>query len=250
MGQSFAMQGFFVILRKISCLNMNAIITAGTKGIGKAIAIKLAENGYDLAVCARNKTSLDQLYESLRHTGRKVFLHETDCSVKADVYKFCEAVQKQMPVVDVLVNNAGTYIPGLMLDEADDQFETQLNLNLKAAYYTSKFFGKMMRTQQSGHIFNICSVASKQIVENAGGYSVTKAALLSLNNVFREELSKYNVKVTAILPGSTLTSSWEGTTIPAGRFVQPEDIAEAIHTILNLSSGVNVDEITIKPVQF
>ncbi len=129
------------------------------------------------------------------------------------------------------VNNAGTYIPGVMLDEADDQFETQLNLNLNAAYYTTKFFGKMMRTQQSGHIFNICSVASKQIVENAGGYSVTKAALLSLNHVFREELSKYNVKVTAVLPGSTLTSSWEGTTIPAGRFVQPEDIANAIHTI-------------------
>lgn len=229
---------------------MNAVITAGTKGIGKAIAIKLAESGYDLAVCARSKASLDELYESLRHTGRKVFLHETDCSVKAEVYKFCEAVQKQMAVADVLVNNAGAFLPGIMLDEADNQFETQLNLNLNAAYYTSKFFGKMMRSQQSGHIFNICSVASKQIVENAGGYSVTKAALLSLNNVFRDELSKYNVKVTAVLPGSTLTSSWEGTTIPAERFVQPEDIANAIHTILNLSSGVNVDEITIKPIQF
>lgn len=229
---------------------MNAVITAGTKGIGKAIAIKLAESGYDLAVCARNKASLDELYESLKHTGRKVFLHEADCSIKAEVHKFCEAVQKQMVAVDILVNNAGAFLPGIMLDEADDQFETQLNLNLNAAYYTSKFFGKMMRAQQSGHIFNICSVASKQIVENAGGYSVTKAALLSLNNVFRDELSKYNVKVTAVLPGSTLTSSWEGTTIPAERFVQPEDIANTIHTILNLSSGVNVDEITIKPIQF
>ncbi|RZK46400.1 MAG: short-chain dehydrogenase, partial [Pedobacter sp.] len=71
-----------------------------------------------------------------------------------------------------------------------------------------------------------------------------------LNNVFREELSKYNVKVTAILPGSTLTSSWEGTDIPAERFVRPEDIADTIHTILNLSGGVNVDEVVIKPIQF
>src|SRR5215217_2716965 len=217
---------------------MNAIITAATKGIGRAIAIKLAESGYDLAVCARGKAALEELRSTLSHTGRKIFLYEADCSVKAEVDGFCEAVKKQMPSVDVLVNNAGTYLTGAILDEADDQLEKQIDLNLKCAYYTSKFFGKMMREQAYGHIFNICSIASKQIVENAGGYSVTKAALLSLNDVFRDELSKYNVKVTAVLPGSTLTSSWEGTTIPAERFVQPEDIANTIHSILNLSAGV------------
>ena len=66
----------------------------------------------------------------------------------------------------------------------------------------------------------------------------------------REELSKYNVKVTAILPGSTFTSSWEGTDIPKERFVQPEDVAQSVWSVLNLSSGANVDEITIKPIQF
>ena len=128
--------------------------------------------------------------------------------------------------------------------------EQQLNVNLNAAYYLSKYFGKIMREQQSGHIFNICSVACKSVVENAGSYSVTKSALLSLNNVLRQELSKHNVKVTAILPGSTLTSSWEGTQIPAERFVQPEDIANTLYTILNLSRGVNVDEVVLKPLQF
>lgn len=229
---------------------MNAIITAGSKGIGKAIAVKLAENGYDLAVCARGRAGLDQLAEAVKHTGRRVFLHEVDCSIKEEIYGFFEVVSTQMPVVDVLINNAGVFLTGPMLDEADDQFESQLNLNLKSAYYASKFFGKMMREQGSGHIFNICSVASKEIVENAGGYSVTKAALLSLNHVFRDELAKYNVKVTAVLPGSTLTASWEGTTIPHERFIQPEDIANTIYTILNLSDGVNVEEITIKPIKF
>ena len=74
--------------------------------------------------------------------------------------------------------------------------------------------------------------------------------MFSLNHVFREELSKYNVKVTAVLPGSTLTASWDGTTIPEARFVQPEDIANSIWSVLNLSSGANVDEITIKPIRF
>lgn len=229
---------------------MNAVITGATKGIGKAIAIKLAENGYNLAVCSRNEPDLQELKAELEYTGLKIFSYVTDCSNKEEVYGFCKAVHADLTSIDVLVNNAGVFLPGLMLDETDSQLENQLNLNLLAPYYLTKYFGKLMSEQQSGHIFNICSVASKEVVENAGSYSVTKSALLSLNNVWRGELSKYNVKVTAILPGSTLTSSWEGTEIPAERFVQPEDIANTLYTILNLSSGVNVDEVTLKPIQF
>ncbi|WP_316812080.1 SDR family oxidoreductase [Pedobacter heparinus] len=229
---------------------MNAIITGATRGIGKAIALKLAEHGYNLAIGARNSQELESFAEELKYTGARVLALKADFSVKEEAYAFCEAVQEQFGNADVLVNNAGTYLPGLLLDETDDKLELQLDLNLKAAYYLAKYFGKIMREQQSGHIFNICSIASKEVVENGGSYSVTKSALLSLNDVLRQELSKYNVKVTAILPGSTLTSSWEGTTIPAERFVQPEDIASTLYTILNLSKGVNVDEIILKPLQF
>jgi len=229
---------------------MNAIITGATRGIGKAIAVKLAESGYDLAVCSRSENELKDFAASLSYTGVQILPYRADCGVRDEVYAFCETVYEQMRGADVLVNNAGVFLTGSLLDEADDQLHKQLNVNLNAAYYMSKFFGKKMRERQSGHIFNICSVASKVVVENAGSYSVTKAALLSLNDVLRQELSKYNVKVTAILPGSTLTSSWEGTEIPAERFVQPEDIAHTLYTILNLSTGVNVDEVVLKPLQF
>ena len=229
---------------------MNAIITGATKGIGRAIAVRLAAAGYDLAICSRNEQELQHLAQDLEHTGVKILTWQADCSVKEEVYAFCAAVKKEMGVVDVLVNNAGTYLPGSLLDEADEQLQQQLDLNLNAAYYLSKYFGKMMREQQYGHIFNICSIAAKAVVENGGSYSVTKSALLSLNDVLRMELSKYNVKVTAILPGATLTSSWEGTTIPAERFVQPEDVASTLHAILNLSRGVNVDEVVLRPLQF
>jgi len=229
---------------------MNAIITGATKGIGRAIAIKLAENGYNLGICARSTADLISLAEELVYTGVKVFHVSTDCSSKKQVYEFCAAVANQFDHIDVLVNNAGAFIPGSLLDEEDDSYEQQLLLNQNAPYYFSKYFGRIMRKQQSGHIFNVCSVASIEIIENAGSYSVTKSALLSLNYVLRKELSKYNVKVTAILPGSTLTSSWEGTTIPPERFVQPNDIAEVLYTVLNLSSGVNVEEIILKPLIF
>lgn len=229
---------------------MNAIITAATKGIGRAVSIKLAEQGYDLAICARNEHELKSFADELAYTGVHVYFLQADCSSKADVYSFCDFAAERLGRIDVLVNNAGTFLPSALLDEEDEAFELQLNLNLSAAYYISKRVGRNMRENRYGHIINICSIASKQVVKNAGSYSVTKSALLCLNNVLREELAEYNVKVTAILPGSTLTASWEGTEIPKEKFVQPEDIANTIHHVLNLSNGANVDEVIIRPIQF
>ncbi|RYD77814.1 MULTISPECIES: SDR family oxidoreductase [Pedobacter] len=229
---------------------MKAVITGATKGIGRAIAIKLWQEGYHLALVARGLKELKELRDELFITGRTVLIYAVDCSDKDAVYQFLNEIESDFGFTDVLVNNVGTYLPGSLLDEADETFEKQQLLNVNACYYMSKFFGKLMRTAQHGHIFNICSVASKTPVENGGSYSVTKAAMLSLNNVLRQELAPHNVKVTAFLPGSTKTSSWEGTTIPDEKFVQPEDIAETLYTILNLSKGVNVDEVLITPLNF
>lgn len=229
---------------------MNAIITGATKGIGKAIALNLAQSGYNLALCARTEADLSALQNDLEMFGNKVYIKVADFSRKADVLSFVDFVNVHFNQIDVLVNNAGVFLPGGLLDEPYENFELQQNLNLNSAYYMVKEFGKIMRNQSSGHIFNICSIASKTVVENAGSYSVTKAAMLSLNNVLRKELAQYNIKVTAILPGSTLTASWEGTTINPAKFVQPEDVANTLYAILNLSSGANVDEITLTPLNF
>ncbi|MES2418360.1 MAG: SDR family oxidoreductase [Bacteroidota bacterium] len=229
---------------------MNAVITGATQGIGRAIAIKLAQNGYNLAICARNKAALLKFSNELQEMGITVIALVTDCSDKQQVINFFNVVKDKMPKIDVLVNNAGTFLPGNILDEEDSAFEQQQLLNVNAAYYLCKYFGRMMCTAKSGHIFNICSVASVQAVENAGSYTVTKVAMLSLNKVLRKELAAYNVKVTAIMPGSTLTASWTGTSIPAEEFVQPEDIANSLYSILSLSSGANVDELILTPLNF
>ncbi len=235
---------------KIKPQNMKAVITGATKGIGRAISLKLAQNGYDLILVARGEGDLKTLKDELTPYGNVVFTHSADFSVKEEVYAFLNSANINFNGVTVLVNNVGIFLPGSLLDEADETFEKQQHLNLNASYYTSKFFGKKMRSARQGHIFNICSVASKAPVKNGGSYSVTKAAMLSLNHVLRQELAPHNVKVTAFLPGSTKTSSWEGTTIPDEKFVQPEDIAETLFTILNLSKGVNVDEVLITPLDF
>nr|WP_199158704.1 SDR family oxidoreductase [Pedobacter sp. ASV2] len=229
---------------------MKAVITGATKGIGRAIAVKLAQKGYDLVLIARGLADLEQLKNELIVYGNTILIFAVDCADKNQVYQFLDSSAENVGFAEVLVNNVGIFLPGSLLDEEDETFEKQQQLNVNASYYISKYFGKKMRSEHRGHIFNICSVASNAPVKNGGSYSVTKAAMLSLNHVLRQELAPYNVKVTAFLPGSTKTSSWEGTTIPDEKFVQPEDIAETLFTILNLSKGVNVDEVLITPLDF
>ncbi|MNJ97677.1 putative oxidoreductase [compost metagenome] len=229
---------------------MKAIITGVTKGIGKAVAVGLAKSGYDIIGCARNETELTSFEAEIKSYGVNVLAIKADCSKKEEVLDFVIKAIGFAPEVDVLVNNVGVFYPGSLLDEDDDVFETQQEININATYYIAKRIGKLMRAQGFGHIFNICSVASKAPVENAGSYSVTKAAMLSLNHVLRRELAPHQVKVTAIIPGSTYTASWEGTTLDQSKFVQPEDIAKSITTILSLSDGANVEEVMITPSNF
>lgn len=229
---------------------MNAIITAATKGIGRAIAFKLAQNGYHLSLCARTETDLLALQKDLQAYGVDVFIKVADLSSKADVLAFADFSINNLKSADVLVNNAGVFVPGVLLDEATESFELQQHININATYLMSKEVGKIMRLNNRGHIFNICSVAGLTPAENAGSYSVTKAAMLSLNNVLRKELAQYKVKVTAILPGATLTASWGETTIDHDKFVQPADVADTLFSILNLSRGANVDEVVLTPLNF
>src|SRR5690606_15965230 len=107
-----------------------------------------------------------------------------------------------------------------ILNETDADFRDQLNLNYRAPHLICRAIGRLMRDQRRGHIINITSIASREPVPEAGSYTVTKYALMGLTHVLREELRGYGVHVTEIIPGSTLTSSWEGTDIPAERFVQ------------------------------
>lgn len=230
---------------------MNAIVTGATKGIGRAISFALAANNYDLFLCSRHATELISMQDELKEKNPnvKVFTSVTDCGNLADVKQFAEDVSKHIGSADVLVNNAGLYLPSTILNEDDETLDKQLNINLLAPHYLCKFFGRKMREKRSGYIFNICSIASINPVTAAGSYSVTKFALLGLTKVLREELMEFGVKVTALLPGSTLTGSWKGTTLPPERFVDPQDIADVLITCLKTSKGGNIDQLIIRPTR-
>jgi short-subunit dehydrogenase len=227
----------------------NALITAATKGIGRAVAIAFAKQGFNLAICARGEKDLIAFKAELTaiNPDIKIFTAATDVSDKAQVLAFATEADKELGGINVIVNNAGIYIPTAILDDAEDTFAKSVSTNVMPAYELYRYFGPKMIANGDGHIFNICSVASIDPVVSAGSYSVTKFALLGLTKVMRLEMQQHGVKVTAVIPGSTLTSSWDGANVEKDSMVLPEDIASAIINIYNMSPGANVDELIIRP---
>ena len=228
----------------------NAIITAATKGMGRAIAIAFAKEGINLAICSRNNEDLAAFRNELSiiNPGIKIFYRVADCSVKQQVLEFACAAEQALGFISIIVNNAGMYAYSSILDDGEDDFQKQININLMPAYELYRYFGKAMMAAREGHIFSICSVAALTPIPEAGTYSVTKFALLGLTKVMQLEMQQYGVKVTAIIPGSTLTDSWKGMDADQNKMVLPEDIASAIVNTYKMSAGANVDEIIIKPV--
>jgi short-subunit dehydrogenase len=228
----------------------NALITGATKGIGRAIAFAFAKQGLNLAICSRRDKDLTEMQQQLLHLNPniKVFTQVADCSIKQQVNDFARAAEQQLGFIHVLVNNVGVFEYSSILDDDHDALTRQMNTNVMPAYELYRYFGKTMMAARDGYIFNICSIASIAPTTNAGTYGVTKAALYSLSNIMRLEMQEHNVKVTAILPGSTLTESWAGTDLSPDRFVSAQDVASAIISCYNMSSGANVDEVVIKPV--
>jgi short-subunit dehydrogenase len=227
----------------------NAIITASTKGMGRAISISFAKEGLNLAICSRHDDELAAFKTELLaiNPNIKVFTSVTDCSVKQQVLAFAAAAGAELGDISIIVNNAGMYTYSSILDDTEDAFQKQVNTNLMPAYELYRYFGKKMMAAKDGHIFNICSIAAISPIAEAGTYSVTKFALLGLTKVMRLEMQDHGVKVTAIIPGSTLTDSWKGMLVDKDKMVLPEDIASAVINIYKMSVGANVDEIIIKP---
>ena len=228
---------------------MNAVITGASKGIGKAIAEKLAREGFNIAICARNSDTLAQAVADIRaqNTQVEVFSISADMSKKEDVLAFAGKVKSFFPVIDILVNNAGVFVPGRLDEQEDGLLESMMAANVYSAYHLTRQLLPAMKAIRKGHIFNLCSTASYTSYPNGGAYSITKFALYGLTKVLREEMKPYGIRVTAVLPGATLTASWEGVDLPAERFMKAEDVAEAMYSAFALSKQSVVEEILIRP---
>ena len=171
------------------------VVTGGSKGIGKSIAQKFAEDGNTILLGARNEHNLRQAAEEIqalyKHAIIKTF--SADLSDKKEVSVFAEwCLQQGTPTV--LVNNAGNYLPGNVWNEPEGNMEEMMNTNFYSAYYLTRLLLPGMILDGNGHIFNICSVASFHAYEGGGSYSISKFALNGFSKNLRHELKKTGIE--------------------------------------------------------
>ena len=230
-------------------MKKTCLITGGSRGIGLAIAHRLANAGYHLALAARNQDVLEKAARQLRsaYPDVEIIVCPVDLRSKDAIRSFAEMVRARWDHVNVLINNAGAFTPGSVLSEEEGSLEFMMETNAYSAYYMSRAVIDLIRKSKAGHIFNICSIASIKAYPEGGAYGISKYAMLGFSKNLREELKTEGIKVTSVLPGATWTESWEGSGVSADRIMTADDIAEVVHSALKMGPQAVVEEIVIRP---
>ncbi len=221
------------------------VVSGCTQGIGRAICDAFAKQGFAVAGFARSEADLAQMqsHYAKQYPNRLCLFVQADASDKKQVGAFAQKVKETYNRIDVLVNNAGVFLPGSIAEEADGTLEKLIETNVYSAYYLTRALIPVLNR----NIFNICSIASLQAYEAGASYTISKFAMLGFSKQLRHELKQTGIKVTAVMPGAVLTNSWSGVNLPAERFIPPSDIGHTIYQIYSLSDSSDIEELVIKP---
>ncbi len=230
-------------------MNMNAVVTGSTKGIGLAIVTSLMKEGWNVALSSRHMEDLMEVQARLKtdFPNNDCLIHAVDFRNKQETMSYGKTILGQWDQVHLLVNNVGIFIADAMHKESDGALEAMIETNLYSAYYLTRVLIPGMMLRRSGSIINMCSIASFMSYPNGGSYTISKFAMLGFSKVLREEMKPHGIKVTAIMPGATWSASWGDADFPYDRLMIPEDVAEAVIAITKMSPASVVEEIIIRP---
>lgn len=227
-------------------MKQTIVVSGGTKGIGRAILEEGARRGMHLITCSRHESDLKELEaEFVKTYAVVVDTMVADLSDKQEVNQFVKFIHQKTSEVQILVNNAGAFMPGQVHNEEDGVLEKMIQTNLYSAYHLTR--GILDIIPSTGHIFNMCSTASFVPYVNGGSYCISKFALLGFSKVLREELKENDIRVTALMPGATLTASWDGVDIPEERFMKSEDVSAAVWSAFDVSDRTVIEEMILRP---
>lgn len=236
------------------------MITGATSGFGRAIAVKFAQNGYNLIVTGRRKERLDELEKELIQNKVKVLSLNFDVRNRSEVGSVIQKLPVEWKNIDILVNNAGLAAGLSHIDDGDiDDWDRMVDTNVKGLLYVTRAVAPLMVARNQGHIFNISSIAGKDVYENGNVYCASKSAVDSLSKAMRIDLLKNNIRVTNIAPGMAETEfsivRFKGDKEKADavykgvKALSAEDIAEVIYFCATLPKHVCINDLSITPTQ-
>lgn len=226
-----------------------ALITGGSRGIGHAIALRLAKLGAAVAICGRNKESLAAVAAEIKAYGTPVYSQPADVCVSADVIALVENTQSALGPISILVNNAGIGLFGPAHEKSDSDWDRVLNTNLKSVFLLSRAVAPSMIRRGSGDIINISSLAGRNAFPGGGIYCASKWGLQGLSACMAEDLRDHGIRVSVVCPGSVATGfSGRGSKDPS-KALAPEDVAHAVAMIVTQGSRSFLSEIQLRPLR-
>jgi 3-oxoacyl-[acyl-carrier protein] reductase len=226
-----------------------ALVTGASRGIGFAIADKLATLGADLAICARSSDKLNAAAGQFRGHGGRVETFVCDLSHSDQISKLAKDTEASIGPLDILVNNAGIGRSGPFQDLKESDWDAVLDTNLKSVFLLSGIVAKSMIQRRTGHIINIASLAGKNTFAGGGIYCASKWGLLGLTYCMAEDLRAFGIRVSAICPGSVATEFSPHVGKNESKMLQPADIAHAVETIVTQAPQSFISEILLRPTQ-
>lgn len=226
------------------------LITGASQGIGAAIARTFARElrgRARLALVARNPRKLAVVVRACARNGARAAAFPCDVTDESAVAALAEAVRDPFGAVDVLVNNAGCFLPGPFLTMPVADFDGMIAANVRSVFLVSRAFVPAMVERGRGDVFNMSSVAGLQAYPGGAGYCAAKFAVSGLSKVMRAEVRASGVRVCTVYPGATVSPSWEGSGVDESRMMPAEDVAQAFYDIYRLTRRTVVEEIILRP---
>lgn len=227
-----------------------AVVTGAGRGIGAAIALKLASLGAVSILCGRNRTRLQSTADAILKAGGKSEIVECDVTDLGSVEAAAAHVEKNHGRLDILVNNAGIAgFGGPLHDLPPESWDQILNTNLRGVFYAIRAFTPMMIRAHYGHVINISSLAGKNALPNGAAYAASKWGLNGLTYSVAEELRAYNIRAAVVCPGSVDTELSPHTGKDASKMLCPEDVAHVVAMLVTQSPQSFASEVLLRPTQ-
>jgi NAD(P)-dependent dehydrogenase (short-subunit alcohol dehydrogenase family) len=231
-----------------SLANRVALVTGSSRGIGKAIALKLASLGAAIGVCGRDEKALAETERELKEINIRVYAHRADVTKSADVGALVAATEQKLGAISILVNNAGMGLFGPVQDKSEEEWDRLMNTNLKSVFLVSKAVVPLMIQRQTGDIVNISSLAGKNTFAGGGIYCASKWGLQGLTGCMAEDLRGYGIRVSAVCPGSVATEFSGRGPKDASKVLTAEDVAHAVAMVLLQGPQSFISEVHLRPL--
>ncbi|MDO9375250.1 MAG: 3-ketoacyl-ACP reductase [Ferruginibacter sp.] len=225
-----------------------ALVTGAGKGIGRAVAIALAQEGVSVGLIARTQSDLEAVTQELREVGVRSAFAIADISDIEAVTTAVEKIVAELGPIDILVNNAGTGKFGKFMELTADEWENQVKVNLFGVYYTTRAVLPSMIERQTGDIVNVSSTAGQKGAALTSAYSASKFGVMGLTESLMQEVRKHNIRVTALAPSTVVTELAKSANLinnNEDKLMQPGDFAELIISQLKLNRRVFVKDASI-----